>query len=456
MSITKHNLININNLFDDVNYDYETYNKKNIELIKSVMKDCINKTNKLSLSSLFRSNKRLSHIQNLIIEYTSFLPTDATLSQRCYHIYNNIDNIIKCKNCENIVKFISFYKGYKSCCSLHCSCSYYYYKKSNTYKNKLSIYERREYTQNEKDKFKKQLLLIKRGTELFNDKNKELRTFVLNQTNFLTQDTPFAERIFLVINNMNYIPSCKICGNPVSFTTIKKGYHDFCSLTCRNKIIGDLIVKSNIKKYGVTSTAKLNWVKQKAIETNLEKYNNKYYMQTNEFKEKTQKTNLEKYGCENVFQNDEIKEKIKQTNLERYGVENPMQHPDILDKSLNNRTDYQLKDYTLPSGKIIKVQGYEPHALDILLNEMNYDENDIITDITKVPTIKYKSIDNKIHVYYPDIYIPKENRLIEIKSSYTYDIELEINKLKHISCIKNNYFHEFWIIDRNGTIERVI
>jgi hypothetical protein len=62
--------------------------------------------------------------------------------------------------------------------------------------------------------------------------------------------------------------------------------------------------------------------------------------------------------------------------------------------------------------------------------------------------IRYQTLDNKYHFYYPDFYLPKYNLIIEIKSSYTYDRFLEKNNSKQKACLELGYNHIF-IIDKN-------
>lgn len=57
-----------------------------------------------------------------------------------------------------------------------------------------------------------------------------------------------------------------------------------------------------------------------------------------------------------------IQDKITKTNLEKYGVKHLMKKPDYLDEML--KKTFKFKNYTLPSGNIIKIQGYEHFALD--------------------------------------------------------------------------------------------
>jgi len=203
--------------------------------------------------------------------------------------------------------------------------------------------------------------------------------------------------------------------------------------------------QTTIDKYGVEHHMFNEDVKHKIKETNLERYGVEHQMFNEDVKNKIKETNLERYGVENVFQNEDVKHKIKETNLERYGVEYPMQNYEIAEKSHKN--SYNLKEYTLPSNNIVKVQGYEPFALDILLKIFN--ENDIIIERKDIPIIKYET-NKKIFTYYPDIFIPKENKIIEVKSIWTYNVNLEKNILKQKASINNGYNFEFWIFNNKG------
>jgi len=62
--------------------------------------------------------------------------------------------------------------------------------------------------------------------------------------------------------------------------------------------------------------------------------------------------------------------------------------------------------------------------------------------------IPYKSpVDNRFHRYFPDFYIKSENKIIEVKSAWTYNINFDINQLKMQSCLNKKYNFEFMIID---------
>lgn len=65
-----------------------------------------------------------------------------------------------------------------------------------------------------------------------------------------------------------------------------------------------------------------------------------------------------------------------------------------------------------------------------------------------MPKFNYIGEDEKQHRYYPDIYLKSENKVIEVKSEYTYNKELEKNQLKK-ACVQNlNVKFEFWIFKK--------
>ena len=200
----------------------------------------------------------------------------------------------------------------------------------------------------------------------------------------------------------------------------------------QNTIFKQKLKQSMIAKYGVENPMKNNEFKQKLRQTIIDRYGVEYISQLEEFKEHIKQISLKKYGTEHPSQSEEIKEKIRQTNLKRYGTEYPLH--------------FVTKDFEMPDGSVIKVQGYEPIVLQMLL-DIGYDQDDIITSRSEVPEIWYLDQTNKKHRYYCDIYIKSENKIIEVKSPYTYNVSKEINVIKANTCKENGYKFEFWIID---------
>lgn len=146
-----------------------------------------------------------------------------------------------------------------------------------------------------------------------------------------------------------------------------------------------------------------------------------------EIQEQIKETNKVKYGCENVFQSELIKEKIKETNKERYGCENVMQNKEIFNRNMDSSKKY--KNYRFPSGRIDEIQGFENITLDYLLK--TYSENDIFTEKNINIKIKYKNpLTNNTSAYYPDAYVKSENMIVETKSTYTFEKNIEKNEAK--------------------------
>jgi hypothetical protein len=205
---------------------------------------------------------------------------------------------------------------------------------------------------------------------------------------------------------------------------------------------------TNMEKYGAEYPAQNKEVQQKMKETNLKKYGTEYPFQSKEVQEKIKQTNLEKYGFSNPYQSKQIQDKMKKTMLEKYGVPNPLQNPFIAEKQLQN--SFKRKSFIFPSGKEIFVQGYEPFALNRLLFEEQIHEMDILTDRSQVPSISWTDSNGKLHIYYVDIFIPTQNRCIEVKSTWTYN-QPNVQE-KQEATLRLGYKYEIWVFDEKGEL----
>lgn len=70
-----------------------------------------------------------------------------------------------------------------------------------------------------------------------------------------------------------------------------------------------------------------------------------------------------------------------------------------------------------------------------------------------IPVIDYFYENNKIHKYYPDIYIPLDNLIIEVKSTWTYKKDKNKNTIKKLTYKNNGYDFQFWIFDKKYNLE---
>lgn len=186
--------------------------------------------------------------------------------------------------------------------------------------------------------------------------------------------------------------------------------------------------------------------------------------------QRKQETNLNKYGCINTGSVQEVKDKIKESYKEKFGG-HPKQTKEVQDKwkstclklygghpnqnkevqAKSEATSYKFRDYMMPSGEIVKVQGYENIALDELVQK--YEEEDIIIGRSNIPTIEYRINDVK-HVYFPDFFIKSENKIIEVKSEWTIQLRRGNVEDKALATIKAGYKYEIWIYnDRKVKVE---
>jgi hypothetical protein len=206
--------------------------------------------------------------------------------------------------------------------------------------------------------------------------------------------------------------------------------------------------QTSFKKYGVKNAIQLQSVKDKRIQTSLKRYGVTSSSKLQNFKDKSMQTCLQKYGVKYPSQSEIVKNKRVQTCLQKYGVKYACQ-------ARIKYNDFTFKKYTFPCGKISHVQGHEPFALNDLIKE-GYTGSDILTCRSEVPDIWYIGSDDKKHRYFVDIYIPKINKMIEVKSDYTYKRYEQTVLLKAEACVNQGYKYEIWIYDAKGNKEIIL
>ena len=277
-----------------------------------------------------------------------------------------------------------------------------------------------------------------------NIKNKKIETSLKNwgveypsQNEVIKNKTK--ETNFLNLG-VNYPTQCEDVKNKVKQTNLKKFGVEY---TFQSESVKAKIKKTNLQNLGVEYPSQNQEVKNKIKETNLQNLGVEYPSQNKDIKNKTKLTCLEKYGCEYGLQSKDIKNKTKQTSLEKYGHEHHFQNSDIMEKNI--KSSFTKKEYIFPSGKIDKIQGYENFALDELIINEKIDESDIITGCKNVPEIWYNDKNGKKHRHYVDIFIPSQNKCIEVKSNWTYTKQIDIVLLKQKAAKAMGYKYEIWI-----------
>ena len=83
-------------------------------------------------------------------------------------------------------------------------------------------------------------------------------------------------------------------------------------------------------------------------------------------------------------------------------------------------------------------------------NVEKINESDIITNRSEVPTIWYKDANEKEHRYFVDIYVPSQNRCVEIKSTWTMEKKRDCIFEKQQAVKDAGYKCEIWVFNGKG------
>ena len=310
----------------------------------------------------------------------------------------------------------------------------------------------------------------------------------------------WTQRVFNYMYDIKILPKC-LCGKELGFRgRINCIYNKYCSTKCSSKQNAKdrmrVLKQNNMNRWGVENVFQLDSVKKKSIETNLKKYGFDNPNKNNKIREKIEITNNKKYGqkspltipenrekmknkckenwknnewvlwfknimiinngglgfsSENVrlkyqnfckekwgvlnsFQSEEIKERIKNLYIDKYGVSNPQQVESIHIKTA--KSAIRCKKY---KNSDIYYQGsYELDFLNKYSNKFK---------VERGYPIKY-DFNGKIKVYFPDFYLPEIDLIVEIKSSYFWRKNIEVN-LSKINFIKENNINFILILDKD-------
>ena len=132
----------------------------------------------------------------------------------------------------------------------------------------------------------------------------------------------------------------------------------------------------------------------------------------------------------------------------KFGVHNPAHVPEIAETLCYNRFK-KRKEYTLSTGKVIHLQGYEPFGFDYL--KTLYRENQIQYRKKDMPELWY-NWQEKTRRYYCDFFVADDNLVIEIKSPFTLSRDLDIVKQKILSAQTMGYKVLLLVFDRYGQV----
>lgn len=199
----------------------------------------------------------------------------------------------------------------------------------------------------------------------------------------------------------------------------------------------DKIKSTKLAKYGDENFTG----REKSKITCLKKYGEDNVSKVDFIKDKKKLTNNKNWGVDNVFQSDEIKKISKSSMMDRFGVEHPNQNVEIFNRS--QTSGFKIKKYK---------SGFYRGTYE--LDFINYCDSKNIEFING-PSIKYE-FNGKIKIYHSDFFIKSKNLICEVKSSYTYNFDKELNEAKKLGSIKSGYNFIF-IIDKDySEFDRII
>lgn len=250
------------------------------------------------------------------------------------------------------------------------------------------------------------------------------------------------------LNSTTFIEfNCLKCNKLTSKKFVFIIRYDWVCHDCSCFENGKKAKKTMLLKYGVENISQLTEIKNKKRETTIKNYGVDHNSQSQIIKNKKVETTFKNFGVRHPHQSQLIRHKSKQTCVKNYGVEHPMQNSEIAEQAFKNC--YKPKCVIFPSGKEIKCQGYEPFALEELL-KVNTDENNIVTGCKNVPTIWYNDESGKQRRHYVDIFIPSQNKCIEVKSTWTIKNKNGNIFEKQKAAKELGYNYEIWVYDSKG------
>jgi hypothetical protein len=293
--------------------------------------------------------------------------------------------------------------------------------------------------------------------------------------------------------NETEIYCCKKCNN----VKVRKTNLEKYGVVCNSQLNSNK--KMVTEKWQNKTEDEKSLIVNSRKETSVEKYGVDCYTKTDDYKTKSKETWMKRYDVENPSYSEDIKQKRVNTKLKKFGFINNSQSKewkDRIEEIWNNRTDEEIQNinkkrsittiekYGVASYSTTEdfhkkciltcllKYGYPSHNQSPKVHQLQqisafktkkYSNTDLtyqgtyeldflekyynVIKIEKINPIKY-TLNENTHYYHPDFYLPEYNLIIEIKSSYTYNYELDKNIAKKEHSIKSGYNFLF-IIDKD-------
>ena len=293
--------------------------------------------------------------------------------------------------------------------------------------------------------------------------HKELCSKILAETSFLPKDSSLTTRVWYILNDMNTIRKCSVCGTEL-FSDIKSLYYS-PTLTCSMKACRDearrrtlfskygedyfsqwssKLSKTNVERYGVSNAmdnsmirvkqqvnakAKVDACREQILQKRIDTVSSKYGVvnvgQLPDHDAKMKRTSMEKYGAISYSCTDSCKVKVRKayekwtpemwsdrairscnTLKRRYGVASVQAIPYVIK---NRRSRYCYNDM------------YFDSSYELIYYIWALDNGHNIERCTK--SFEYE-VDGTTHLYIPDFI--DDGRLVEIKGEHFFNSSGEL------------------------------
>lgn len=241
-------------------------------------------------------------------------------------------------------------------------------------------------------------------------------------------DCSFVGRIYTIDKGIEEQPICPNCGKKLRYVNMSMGFGKYCSRECNHR---HERAKKKRDKF-LYDKKDISLLTKEFIEENLlnkrggfltEKFRGYFHTEDltipyNIYHE-VDYPKCEECGC--------IIDKIASfgEGYRRFcGVVCASNNEAIQRKT--ERNSITAKDYILPSGKIMRIQGYEHIYLDGYFSQGLSED-----DISRGNGLGiFYEFEGKRRKYFPDFYIKSTNTVVEVKSTWTYEKEISKNIAK--------------------------
>ena len=346
-----------------------------------------------------------------LFSLTSYLPENTKISERIYHIFNNIKTIPKC-HCGNSLKFIGFVSGYQKYCSMKCIQTQEHIKKVK--QTKFERYGNENYTNIEKMKITK---LEKYGNEKYNNPEK-ITSSLQNKDNW---DNILIKRKNTIIKKYGSIDRYNTIRNEKVKKTFKEKYNN-------EKYVN--VNKGRETQHRNSYLRLLESDRLKNMITPL--FSIDKYKGTKTF-EKRKKYQFQCKKCGNIFEDG-----LYDGRIPRCGICYPLEWGE------RGKKGYYEGIYCASSWELAFVIFCLNNNIEIKRNDKGFEY----------------WFENTKHKYYPDFYLPEVDQYIEIKgyepkdkiiknqekwNQFPYKLDVyNTDKIKPIlNEIQNNYGKNF-------------